>query len=195
MRPPNGDKRGRWRTVSPVNRRYLRPESAERRSHGSCRDGWLDFVPRYRVHAGEVRTSELAARAAVNPQTLRYYERRGLLAGPTRSSGGYRMYPADAVHRVRFIRRAQELGFTLAEVDVLLHLAAGGPDGCEKTRALATEKVADLRRRIADLQALQAGLARLAATCELPQAQRECPILHELGHGPHDSGSEQEEPQ
>ncbi len=93
------------------------------------------------------------------------------------------MYPAEAIQRVRFIRRAQELGFTLAEVDVLLHLAEGGPDSCEKARGLATEKIADLDRRIADLQALQTGLARLVATCDLPQAQRECPILHELGSG------------
>lgn len=127
-----------------------------------------------------MRTSELAARAAVNPQTLRYYERRGLLSEPVRSPGRYRVYPAEAVQRVRFIRRAQELGFTLAEVEVLLHLAEGGPDSCEKARALATDKISDLRRRMADLQTLVSGLTRLVATCELPQAQRECPILHEL---------------
>ena len=131
-----------------------------------------------------VRTSELAVQAEVNPQTLRYYERRGLLSQPVRSPSGYRVYPAGAVERVRFIRRAQQLGFTLAEVDVLLHLAEGGPDSCNKARALATEKIADMRRRIADLQALQSGLSRLMATCELPQAQRDCPILHELGAGP-----------
>jgi Hg(II)-responsive transcriptional regulator len=134
-----------------------------------------------------VRTSELAAEAAVNPQTLRYYERRGLLSRPARSPGGYRVYPVEAVQRVRFIRRAQELGFTLAEIDVLLHLAEGGPESCEKVRALATEKIIDLRRRIADLQALQIGLSRLVATCELPRSQRECPILHELNAGSADS--------
>ena len=130
-----------------------------------------------------MRTSELAARAAVNPQTLRYYERRGLLAEPVRSPGGYRAYPDAAVRRVRFIKRAQELGFRLAEVETLLDLAEGGPDSCEKVRGLAEEKIADLGRRIADLQALQAGLARLTATCDLPRGQRECPILHELDPG------------
>jgi Hg(II)-responsive transcriptional regulator len=135
-----------------------------------------------------VRTSELAERAAVNPQTVRYYERRGLLSQPARSRGGYRVYPAEAVQRVRFIRRAQKLGFTLAEVEMLLHLAEGGPDSCEKARGLATEKITDLERRIADLQALQTGLARLVATCELPQGQRECPILHELDGGHHLNG-------
>jgi Hg(II)-responsive transcriptional regulator len=140
----------------------------------------LDSVPGYRVHAGHVRTSELASRAAVNPQTLRYYERRGLLAPPPRSAAGYRAYPAAAVRRVRFIKHAQELGFTLAQVDTMLHLADGGPDSCDQVRALAEEKVTDVRRRIADLQALQAGLTRLVATCDRPRRERDCPILHEL---------------
>ena len=130
-----------------------------------------------------MRTSELAARAAVNPQTLRYYERRGLLAAPDRSASGYRSYPPDALRRVRFIKRAQELGFTLTEVETLLDLSGGGPDSCDAVRALAREKIGDLRKRIADLQALQAGLTRLVATCELPRAQRECPILQEIDTG------------
>jgi MerR family mercuric resistance operon transcriptional regulator len=127
-----------------------------------------------------VRTSELASQAAVNPQTLRYYERRGLLATPMRSAGGYRAYPDEAVRRVRFIKRAQDLGFTLAEVASLLDLVEGGPDNCDRVRALAEEKIADLERRIADLQRLRVGLARLVATCERPGGQRECPIMHEL---------------
>lgn len=73
-----------------------------------------------------MRTSELAGRAAVNPQTLRYYERRGLLAEPARSAGGYRSYPPEAAPRVRFIKRAQELGLTLAEVVTLLDPPAVG---------------------------------------------------------------------
>ena len=131
-----------------------------------------------------MKTGELAARAAVNPQTLRYYERRGLLAEPVRTPGGYRAYPSEAVRRVRFIKRAQELGFTLAEVEALLDLAGGGPDSCDGVRALAADKIADLQRRIADLQALQAGLTRLVATCDRPRGQRECPILHDLDRGP-----------
>ena len=122
----------------------------------------------------------MAARAAVNPETLRYYERRGLLAMPTRSPGGYRAYPEDAVRRVRFIRRAQDTGFSLAEVATLLDLAEGGPDCCDQVRAVAEEKITELRRRIADLQALHDGLTRLVATCERPRAQRECPILQDL---------------
>ena len=122
----------------------------------------------------------MAAQAEVNPQTLRYYERRGLLPAPVRSSGGYRAYRAEAVRRVRFIKGAQALGFTLAEVESLLDLADGGPDRCDSVRAMAEEKMADLQRRIARLQALQAGLARLVATCERPRTERECPIMREL---------------
>ncbi len=88
------------------------------------------------------------------------------------------------MRRVRFIKRAQELGFAVAEVEtLLLLLAEGGPDSCGRVRALATEKITDIRQRIADLQALQAGLTRLVATCELSRAERQCPILHELDPG------------
>lgn len=127
-----------------------------------------------------MRTNELATRAEVNPQTLRYYERRGLLVEPARTAGGYRAYPDEAVGRVRFIKRAQDLGFTLAQVRTLLDLADGGPRSCDQARALAEDKLADVRRRIADLQALQDGLTRLVNTCERPRPQRECPILHRL---------------
>lgn len=143
----------------------------------------VDPVAGYRVHAGWVRTGELALLAAVNPQTLRYYERRGLLAEPSRSAGGYRAYPVEAMRRVRFIKRAQELGFTLGEVETLLHLSDGGPDGCDGVRSLAKEKISDLERRIEDLRRLRAGLDRLVATCERPRQDRECPILHELDAG------------
>ena len=72
-----------------------------------------------------MRSSELAERAGVNPETLRYYERRGLLQPPPRTPGGYRDFPPVAVELLRFIKRAQELGFTLEEVEELLHLDAG----------------------------------------------------------------------
>jgi MerR family mercuric resistance operon transcriptional regulator len=74
-----------------------------------------------------MRTSELAERVGVNAQTLRYYERRGLLAGPRRSTSGYRDYPASALQLLRFVKRVQELGFSLDEAAEMVHLAAGGP--------------------------------------------------------------------
>ncbi|WP_436499633.1 MerR family transcriptional regulator [Actinokineospora sp. HUAS TT18] len=127
-----------------------------------------------------MRSSEVAARAGVNVQTLRYYERRGLVEEPPRSPSGYRAYPAGAVRTVRFVKRAQELGFTLAEVLELLNLAAGGPEDCEPARALAQSRMDELDRRISDLRRMRDSLADLAATCDLPRADRRCPLLLSL---------------
>jgi Hg(II)-responsive transcriptional regulator len=127
-----------------------------------------------------MRTSEVADRAGVNTQTLRYYERRGLLAAPPRSRAGYRDYPVQAVDLLRFVKRAQELGFTLAEVESLLHLAEGGPDSCEQARRLAEDHMADLQCKIADLQRMRASLIELVATCKRPRTDRSCPLLHAL---------------
>jgi MerR family mercuric resistance operon transcriptional regulator len=124
-----------------------------------------------------MRTSELAGRAGVHPETLRYYERRGLMDEPPRTPGGYRNYPDAAVALLRFVKRAQDLGFTLDEVEELLHLNGGGPDGCEAARALAEARKADLEARIADLQRMRDSLADLIATCDLPRADRRCPLL------------------
>lgn len=116
----------------------------------------------------------------MNSETLRYYERRGLLAGPPRTSGGYRDYPASTVDLLVFIRRAQELGFTLDEVDELLHLDAGGPDGCDAARGLAERRRADLVRRIDDLQRMYDSLTALVDTCDRPRADRNCAVLDAL---------------
>jgi DNA-binding transcriptional MerR regulator len=125
-----------------------------------------------------VRTSELATRAGVNPQTLRYYERRGLLAAPPRSAAGYRSYPVEALRVVRFVKRAQELGFSLDEVAELLQLAGGGPRSCDAARAVAEARVADLEAKIGDLVRMRDSLLRLVGTCARPRPeQRDCPLL------------------
>lgn len=82
-------------------------------------------------------------------QTLRYYERRGLLPAPARLGSGYRSYDPAAVRTVRFVKRAQRLGFSLVEIDALLDLAAGGPASCDAARAMADEKLAQLEQKIA----------------------------------------------
>ncbi|MFE3190544.1 MerR family transcriptional regulator [Nocardia sp. NPDC059240] len=130
-----------------------------------------------------MRSGELAALAGVNTQTLRYYERRGLLTPPPRSPSGYRSYSDDAVTTVRFIKRAQDLGFTLDEIQDLLHLAGGGPEDCDAARALAEERVTQMAARIADLQRMRRSLTELIATCERPPAQRSCSILASLQQG------------
>jgi len=127
-----------------------------------------------------VRSSEVATKAQVNVQTLRYYERRGLLAEPQRTSSGYRVYTPDAVQVVRFVKRAQQLGFTLDDIEDLLHLADGGPDSCQEAKAMARSRIADLQRRIDELAGMRDALARLVDTCDQPRRKRDCPILHDV---------------
>jgi DNA-binding transcriptional MerR regulator len=127
-----------------------------------------------------MQTRELADRAGVNSETLRYYERRGLLSQPPRTPGGYRNYPASTVDLLMFIERAQELGFTLDQVDELLHLDTGGPDSCDAARGLAETRRADLERRITDLQRMYDSLTALVDTCDLPKADRSCALLDAL---------------
>jgi Hg(II)-responsive transcriptional regulator len=127
-----------------------------------------------------VRTSEVAQQADVNAQTLRYYERRGLLPEPERSPSGYRAYSADAVRLVRFVKRAQTLGFTLDDIEELLHLAGGGPASCEEAKTMARARITDLEQRIAELVGMRDALTRLVSTCDQPRDQRDCPILLDI---------------
>lgn len=131
-----------------------------------------------------MRTGEVAGRAGVNVQTLRYYERRGLLPVPPRRESGYRIYGQDAVDIVRFIKRAQELGFTLDDVEALFGLMGGGPDDCDQVRQVAHARRTELDNRIADLQAMRDALDQLVATCHLPRVERHCPLLRALGCDP-----------
>lgn len=127
-----------------------------------------------------MRSSEVAAEAGVNPQTLRYYERRGLVTEPPRAASGYRVYPAATVETVRFVKRAQELGFTLDEIRELLHLAEGGPEDCDTATALAQARLTALEDKIADLVRMRDSLLELVQTCELPRQDRHCPLLRAL---------------
>jgi MerR family transcriptional regulator, mercuric resistance operon regulatory protein len=118
------------------------------------------------VNGRGLRTGELAARAGVNVQTLRYYERRGLLAAPGRRPSGQREYPEGAVGLVRTIKAAQRLGFTLAEIQELFALSEHRRSADELHRRAAA-KVAEIDARIGQLQLVrQALLAVLAAECD-----------------------------
>lgn len=127
-----------------------------------------------------MHTSELAREAGVNTQTLRYYERIGLIDPPPRTATGYREYPESTVGLLNFVQRAKELGFQLDEVAELLHLDGGGPEACEAARQLAESRMADLDRRIHDLRRMRDSLSALAATCHRPHAERSCPLLESL---------------
>jgi len=118
----------------------------------------------------------LARAAGVNVETIRYYQRRGLLPKPGKPVAGYRRYPADTLSRLRFIKRAQELGFTLREIAELLTL---GNVSCRETQRLAEHKRADLDLRLRDLKAMRRTLNRLIKSCRADGATV-CPIIDSL---------------
>jgi MerR family copper efflux transcriptional regulator len=120
---------------------------------------------------------DVAKEAKVNIETLRYYERRGLLASPARSTSNYRLYTEDTVRRVRFIKGAQELGFSLKEILELLSLRAEPETSCEDIRELAEAKITDIEAKIALLQAMKRALVKLVTECSGSGPTTECPIL------------------
>lgn len=121
--------------------------------------------------------SGVARAADVNVETIRYYQRRGLVKQPAKPAYGYRSYPQEAVDRVSFIKRAQELGFTLNEIKNLLSLGDGN---CRKTQALAEQKLDLVHRRIRDLKAMEAVLGKLVRACEKHGDTPGCPIIETL---------------
>jgi Hg(II)-responsive transcriptional regulator len=130
-----------------------------------------------------LRTGEVAAQAGVNVQTLRYYERRGLLKEPERRASGYREYPADAVRLIRFIKRAQEIGFTLSEIEDLLRLRDDQDSACAEVRSAAEAKIEDIEQKIRHLRAMKRALGVLVASCATEGSPRHCPILEALDDG------------
>jgi Hg(II)-responsive transcriptional regulator len=123
---------------------------------------------------------QLAKRAGVHVETVRYYERRGLLPRPVRTASGYRTYEPAVVARLCFIKRAQGLGFTLHEVEELLALRAGDSAACELLGRRTREKTTLVRQKIRELLSLERSLSRLSAECEAQGPTGECPILHAL---------------
>lgn len=121
----------------------------------------------------------LAKSAMVNTETIRYYQRRGLLDTPAKALGGIRRYPPDTVQRISFIKRAQGLGFTLDEIASLLELNDG--TNCASTRQLAERKLEEIETRIADIQLIRDSLKDLIAACRSKKGQRCCPIIETLG--------------
>lgn len=121
----------------------------------------------------------LARAADSDVETIRFYERRGLMPEPPRGANGYRRYPPDALARLRFIRRAKQLGFTLAEIRELLALQDGAGDRAEVKR-LARRKLADLDSRLADLARMRDALADLETRCSGHGPVHDCPIIESL---------------
>ncbi|NJD68312.1 MAG: heavy metal-responsive transcriptional regulator [Candidatus Methylomirabilota bacterium] len=123
---------------------------------------------------------QLAKQAHVNVETIRYYERRGLMTEPPRRESGYREYPLEAVERIRFIRRAQELGFSLKEIGDLLALRIEPETTSADIKRRAEAKVADIDAKVRDLEQMKTALMKLAAACRGRGPTSECPILEAL---------------
>ena len=121
---------------------------------------------------------QVAKDAEVNVETIRYYQRRGLLTEPPKPLGGHRRYSRQDVNRLRFIKRAQVLGFTLQEIENLLRL--DGANCCADTHNLAAHKLELIEAKMADLAAMRAALAGLVQQCEIGDKHGECPIINAL---------------
>jgi MerR family mercuric resistance operon transcriptional regulator len=129
-----------------------------------------------------LKIGKVARNAGLAIDTVRYYEREGLLQKPARTASGYRHYTTDAVARLRFIRQSKELGFSLAEIKDLLALRVTPGKSCADVRAHAEHKVADVDRRIASLKRVRGALVKLASACSGKGPVSQCPILEALEH-------------
>lgn len=122
----------------------------------------------------------VAAAAGVNVQTIRYYERRGLLPSPSRTPAGYRQYSGDAIDRLRFIRHAQELGFPLADVQELLALQVRRNVACTPVEKAVRRQIDRVQSKILSLRRIEQTLQQLASACATRRPTTSCPILEAL---------------
>lgn len=123
---------------------------------------------------------KVARQAGVGVETVRFYERLGLIEEPPRRQSGYRQYPPETISRIRSVKRAKELGFTLKEIKELLSLRASPRSRCADVRRCAEEKVEDIQQKVRDLQKMEKALTGLVAACDGRSPATECPILKAL---------------
>jgi len=130
--------------------------------------------------AERLTIGKLAQLGGVNLETVRYYEREGLLPKPPRTTAGYRIFPRDAARRLRFIKRAQELGFSLTEIRELLSLRMKPGTRHADVRSRAQAKIVDIEQKIRTLQRMKSALRTLTERCEACAPSAACPILESL---------------
>lgn len=123
---------------------------------------------------------KLAKSAGINVETVRYYERIGMLPKPQRKTSGYRQYGPEDLRRLKFISHAKDLGFTLKEIRELLELRVHPETTCEEVRRQAEAKIADVERKLKQLQRIHNALSKLAAACRGKGPAGDCPILEVL---------------
>ena len=126
------------------------------------------------------KIGEVASRAGVNKETVRYYEKRNLISEPDRRRSGYRIFTKRHIEQIKFIKRAQELGFTLSEIKELLELRLDGKTSCEQVRKKAESKREEVREKIKDLEGIKNVLADLIESCKADGTTEECVILNAL---------------
>lgn len=125
---------------------------------------------------------QVARRAGVGVETVRFYEREGLLEEPTRRASGYRQYSEEVIKQIRFIKRAQQLGFSLKEIRELLTLRVDGQTSCEQVKERAAAKRAEVEQKIVELQHMRQALLQVASLCEEEGPSGRCPMLDALDH-------------
>lgn len=126
-----------------------------------------------------ITIGKLARHSGVNIETIRYYERIGMLPAPPRSAGGHRLYDEDHLKRLSFVRRCRQLGFSLDEVRALLSLVDGGDYSCDDVRRMALHQLDAVRRRIKDLRIMERTLDEMAGRCDGGEVP-DCPIVETL---------------
>lgn len=126
------------------------------------------------------RISQLAKECNVNKETIRYYERLGVIPEPTRTDSGYRMYPEDMVQRIGFIKRMQDLGFTLQEIDKLLGVVDRDEVKCKDMYDFTDLKLREIQSKIDDLKKIERMLISLKEKCPENKEMFECPIIETL---------------
>lgn len=131
------------------------------------------------VRARRLTRGVVSKLTGCNIETLRYYERAGLMPDPARSEGGHRIYTDDQVRRLMFIRRCRQLGFTVEQIRELLRLVDGGDYTCAEVRVITIDHLDDVGRKIADLRKIQTTLRDMAAECDGGDVP-ECPIVDVL---------------
>jgi MerR family transcriptional regulator, mercuric resistance operon regulatory protein len=132
------------------------------------------------MRASALSIGMLATLSGVNLETIRYYERIGLVAPPERTAGGHRQYAEPALRRLVFIRRARELGFGIQAIRVLLDLSEPGHRSCGDVRTIAASHLAEVRAKIADLIRLESVLAETVSRCAANDPAPNCPVLEML---------------
>ena len=129
---------------------------------------------------GILSIGQVARRAGVGVETVRFYEREGLLEEPPRRASGYRQYSEQAVRRIHFIKRAQKLGFSLKEITELLMLRVDGRTSCEEVKQHTEAKIGEVERKLSELQRMRQALLQVAALCTGQGPASACPMLDML---------------